>query len=328
MGEHRAILFLDAATGREVGRTSCRNYVSGFAEFAGSQHFICADNLDEHFRLVKVGTGKELRRFPRNLDYSSDRNAVSADGRHFATTGKTGAVGVPLAVYEVATGRKLFTATLPDEGWQLAFAPDGRSVVSAGETSVCRFAVPGGGKLGQWRTPVPALTHCLAVGNSAAYLVDTSDDSGVLVAHDAATGRPASIPLDSPLSVPGQPGASALYFGPASNSYGAWDVRTGRPRHDPAGAKSPLTGVALLADGRAVTAEQYLVRVCSAAGRQESPHATDLRSLISSLSADGRLWIYLRRSRQRDGLGSARRSYRPAADAGGANVFASSLQPW
>ncbi len=274
-------IFLDTRTGLERGRTPAWDSLElVFAAFAGPRYFVWSDNNEELTRVYDLAAGAEAYTLPRPGRGGPGSHAVSPDGRFLAAF-EQGEMsdGTTLAVYEVPTGRLVSRTPAPDHsGWgRIAFAPGGASLVAEEDRQFARYAVPGGELLGHLDKPSPAdetgrAGWDLAVGDDAVYLLRPGV-GGALEAFDVVTELRAAFPLPSPMGVSGQPGAGDRYAAATGARFGVWDLRTGRPRHQPAAIHAPVVGVALLADGRAVTLESDAFRAHDRDG-----HQLDLRA--------------------------------------------------
>src|SRR5690606_27263725 len=139
-----------------------------------------------------------------------------------------------------ATGREVFKVVVPTNVWTLEFTPDGGSVVCDGPV-LYRYELPAGRLIGNWRRPEGADLAWLACGNDGIYLLKTDD--GHLTVHDVIAGKPATFPLRLPVCIAGRHAPGELFVSYRRTRLVVWDLRTGRPRHLPAGHACTITGV-------------------------------------------------------------------------------------
>lgn len=321
----RPVVFFETASGQEVGRiTPATTKLSlRFGAFAGPDLFVFRYLQDKGFRVWNVRAGTEVRTIPaREHFWGAKFAAVSPDGSDLAVIcqgtlvgqglinfGPSGERDPPLVVYRISTGEEVWQATVPGFGHeQVAFAPDGKSLVVDGLYAVRRYDAATGRRLGTWPVPWGLKRDVVAAGNESVYLFKAYEATNVLSGFDLAANRPIEYPLGEPVGLPQQPGAGGLYVAGAGGRVGVWDLATGRPRHNVDGPRSAVLQAALLGDGRAMTVEIDCLRTWPGDDRpsrlrrfpkHDFPHAV-------AVSADGsalvRHWSDLNPSGYRAGL--------------------------
>jgi WD40 repeat protein len=254
-----------------------------------------------HLRFWDAATGKELT-------WGGTPNpsalALAPGGRTLACNeGLSDPGDRTLALWNRATGRRLHrlhpapgrlrgSARHASAITALAFAPDGKTLVSATLGRTVRFWNVATGQLVRRLGNLPP-ADALALSPDGKTLA-LGNDHGYLGLFHAATGKPVRPPA-------GHRGAiSALAFSPdgatlASGSWddtvGLWDVAKARLRHRLPGFGGGVLSVAFSPDGRAVAAGTYdlRLRVWDAAGGKElcRPGRMERRGHLLAFSASG-----------------------------------------
>jgi WD40 repeat protein len=281
------IVVIDSATGRETRRFPGHKEMTDFLAFSGND-LLVTGGRDAQYRVWDLKTGKQVRQFPRIGHYYPKAEGVSPDGRYFACAEHGEATDEPLHVYELETGREVFTTKVPTHGASLLFAPNSRSLVSFSSTTIRRFELPTGRATGNWASPEPIGVY--ACSNEGVYRLKFTD--GIAILDDVATGRPAeSVRL--PVCMENRAAPSDFYVVGDNTQLAVWDLATGKPRHPTAPRHGTFSGVAFSADGQIVTADSQSVHFWKPEGREVrvQPCRTYYSTYASSLAPDGRSFV-------------------------------------
>jgi WD40 repeat protein/serine/threonine protein kinase len=134
----------------------------------------------------------------------------------------------------------------------VAFSPDGRWVLTAGEDQVARvWDVATGEPVGQAMGHQDTLLRATFSPDGRRVL--TASDDGTARVWDAATGQPVTAPLrhDKPLRAASfSPDGRRVVTGDKGGTVRVWDAATGRPVMDPLEHPGPITCLSFSRDGR------------------------------------------------------------------------------
>ncbi len=284
--EKGPIVLFDTSTGRESVRLAGHVGGSEWVAYAGDGILVTAGK-DHLFRVWDLRTNAEVRQFPRPGPYYSKPEAVSPDGRLLACVDNDVGKSHPLHVYEIATGCELVKVALEDLGWEIAFAPDSRSLALRW-SEVRWYDLPSGREKARWHLPDDRHGSVLVCSNDGPYLVSGIDTK--LTVYDVAAGKTVDRLPGLPVSVAGRsPSTSTLFAADNGQRIEAWDLRTGRPRHplNP-GHTQPITTVAFGRDGGVFTADNLSARWWDAAGHETRTWRMPEWTQSGAISPDGR----------------------------------------
>ena len=147
----------EAATGKEVRQFTGRGR---FVAFSPDGKSLAVESWKDVV-LWDVATGKELRRITLGEKEGRAWSASFApDGKTMATQTDSGT----LSVWDVATGKKLRELT-QDAGYDgvVAFAPDGKSLISVGDADLYFWDPATGRETAHWNCGAYGMVHRLAV---------------------------------------------------------------------------------------------------------------------------------------------------------------------
>jgi WD40 repeat protein len=249
-----AVLLVDVTTGKEVRRlvTPGDSWARALA-FSADGKRLAAAGADKVLRLYDVATGKELRQF-RGHTAEVNSVALSADGKTLASGGTSGDATARL--WDADTGNPLRPLHSPNRGGlvsAVAFTPDGKSLLVAGDGEPTLFAVATGKEIRQYkghRNAVPAA----AFSPDGKYLATAGGDSRIRV-FDAATGEQLHAlnwAQDSALCLAISEDSSTLAVGGRGNTARLWDLKTGKERDAGRGHWGGIGFLAFTPDGRSV----------------------------------------------------------------------------
>jgi RNA polymerase sigma factor (sigma-70 family) len=150
-GDWQAIHLVDWATGKEVRRLKGHpRQTWAVVYFPDGKTLASIAHLDRTIRLWEVGTGKELRGIRTEHQNGPNSLAVSPDGRWLATGGE---FDQRICLWDAASGKlvRQWTAHEHRQGrergvWSVRFAPDGKTLVSAGADGTIRLWDPATGR--------------------------------------------------------------------------------------------------------------------------------------------------------------------------------------
>jgi RNA polymerase sigma factor (sigma-70 family) len=308
-GDEVTVEVWDLQEGKQVRSWNAHKGHVWTIELSGDGKTLATGGMDKTIRLWDVATGKLVREIDGSPNVIS-KVAVSRDGTLVASLGSTeikhGAfTSFPwvncIRIWDAATGKELRQLHMDAKGGQpsppafsmVAFAPDGKTLLTAGNDGACRVWDAASGKE---RRQIPLGTPGLTT------LAFTADSKTVAVASnsirliDLATGKD-KLPALGP-----QHAVGALAVAPDGRTAATinegyvqlWDATTGRPR-DRIGAEGH--GVAVLcpsADGRTLitTGEDKTLRVWDLPSGKERrrfdvPNISTTGSALLSVTPDG-----------------------------------------
>jgi RNA polymerase sigma factor (sigma-70 family) len=222
---------------------------------------------DKAIRWWDVATGQQQREM-RGHPNAVGKLTLSTDGRLLATLGETGEPYYPwdnvIRIWDVAAGKERCQLAMPvmkrfrDYGLgfnNLAFAQDGKTLVTTGQDDILRFWGPHTGKelrrisignrttLGNRAAAALAFTpdgKTLAVGTNAIWLLDVESGRDIRTFGSHRDGIYATATGD---------GTTAFTAGDEGIVV-IWDLATGRERGRLAGHDERITSIAILDSGR------------------------------------------------------------------------------
>jgi WD40 repeat protein/serine/threonine protein kinase len=273
------------------------------AEFSHDGRYVASASHDGPARVWNVATGAPVTRRLRHVLGGMKHVAFSPNDDLLVTSGQHGEV----VVWEVTSGKSLARWRHGRFASYAAFSPDGRRVVTCGDTAE-------GGEARVWDVatgkPVgPALKHPWDVVHASfsldgrrlvtacAKFAPPGTHEGEARVWDAATGTPITPAFARKGGVPGawfSPDGRRVLTAASIGNARVWDAATGELVHVLHGS-APAGVAAFSADGsRIVTAGQYgRARVYDAAkGVPTSPEIQHTSGVLSvALSPDGRLFL-------------------------------------
>jgi len=314
---HKTVEIWDLAEGRRLRSWKADEGYTWAYKFSADGKTLVTGGQDKIIRLWEVATGR-LRREITGHPNMVGKLALSPDGAMLATLGETqGEWYYPwdnfIRIWDVASGKETRRLTMPihkrfgDQSLgfnTLAFAPDGQTLVTAGQDDILRFWNPGTGTelrsislgsrtyVGTRATAALAFApdgKTLAVGTNAIRLLDTASGRDVCTFGGHRAGVHATATTD---------GTTAFTAGREGNVV-IWDVATGKERARLDGRDQTITAMATLGSGRRLltsgldTALFMVIRLWDLTTNQELRHINTVRwepqaALPLALSPDER----------------------------------------
>lgn len=234
-----------------------RTFSSGKPEQSATALVIAPDNQtllaaerDGTVRVWDLTTGKE-RSVRSDHRAGAARVALCADGKHFATLGKTGGA----SVWEIATGKEI--ARLAGQRKDLScllFAPDGKSLATAGrKPAISLWDARTAQELRRFEAPV-GLFHILAFSPNGRYLAAKGGDRELRL-WGVASGkelRAIDLPLAGVGTLAFSPDGKVLVAGQGQSLH-LWDLARNRALHEFPGHAGGIDDVRFSADGKRLT---------------------------------------------------------------------------
>jgi RNA polymerase sigma factor (sigma-70 family) len=305
---------VDATTGQKLH--SFKSHGWPYCQvFTADSKTLITGGRDGVIRLRDVASGALQREITGHPNVVSIM-ALSGDGRLLATVGATeqkhgDAATYPwdhfIRIWDLAAGKELRQLAMPkkEAPWggfygitSLAFAPDGKTLVSAGNENLLRFWDPSTGQ--ELRPPVNfcgASQLTFAPDGKTLAVVGGSSSIQLL---DVASGKPA-------LAKVGHARIHALALTPdgrtvatagSDNDIRIWDAATGREREPLRGHEQSIVGLRLAADGRTLlsTSGDKTLRLWDLQTGKEirklsSPQLTTWYGTLLTMSGDGKRFV-------------------------------------
>jgi WD40 repeat protein len=181
-------------------------------------------------QLWDVGTGKELRQFKIDLNFTVAHAALSPDGKTLAATSG----GSTVYLWETATGlERGRLAGRRGLNAHLAFAPDGKAVAAAGyDGTVQMWELPSGRRLGLCEGPAGRFSGMAFVGNRR--VLAWGIDGQTLSLWEAPSGKRVTPPVAHQTAVTSLrfvAGGKELISAGLDGRVFRWDVATGKAVH-------------------------------------------------------------------------------------------------
>jgi WD40 repeat protein len=260
-----AVIVYDLASSKELFRSLELSFARpGLALSRDGRYFLTSHQNDWLVRLGDLQSGKEVRQF-RGHTGGVFGVALSADGTRAASAGDDGTV----RVWDVPSGKELRQFRAAGRARCVAFAPDGRHVLSghhwAGSNNLVRLWDAEGGKevrhFAGHKSDVTAVAF-LPDGRS----VLSASLDGTLRLWDAQTGKELRRMehkggvYDAKVSPDGR---RALSAGFGDRTVRLWDLSDGGELHAFVGHRGAVLGVAFSPDGRQALScdSQYTVHL-------------------------------------------------------------------
>ncbi len=240
----------DAVTGKAMGPPLPHQEEVRHAEFSPDGQWVVTASLDRSARICDAASGKE--RFQLIHDSPVWSACYSPSGEFIGT----GCMNGTVTVWDAATGQAV--ARLPKHNNRIvsfiAFSPDNRLVLSAGEDGNAHVSDRVSGE----RT-IPVLKHGAAVLHAAfssdgLWIVTASQDGSAQV-WETSTGRPVSPPLSHRGTVYRagfSPDGRWVVTGSADATARVWDAQSGQAVSPPLIHRSVVLGAAFSPDGRRI----------------------------------------------------------------------------
>jgi RNA polymerase sigma factor (sigma-70 family) len=252
---------LDVATGKELHRL--------VENVAGTHNFIFSSDGktvvgvkadDGPIRFWDTQTGKEIRRLDRPTEPLGVL-ALSPDGKTLAAVAMTKFEGKNFTgyrasdrvlVWDVAGGKVLHRLPGHKNGvYRVAFAPDGKTLLTADWEQVRAWGVASGKELPGRAVPVGGVGALAFSPDGRALLTGGADNTVRL--WDLATGRQKLLvdrPCGSVLAVAVSPDGRAFATGGQDKVIRLWDAATGRERRRLRGHTGAIFSLAFFPDGK------------------------------------------------------------------------------
>ena len=257
----------DLATGLELEPP----YLSGKASRARQQTFYSGDRRTAFVRsgldnpsleVWDVATGRMRKSFPRHPSGAGEKLVASMDGRLIlALPWNRPHAPRSLTVWDTLTGRKVATLAghalaVPDA----AFAPDGRSVLTASEDKTLKLWDAATGRLLRTFRGHGGWVACVAFSPDGKHALSGSWDHSLKL-WDVATGtvlRTLEGHGDGVDAVAFSPDGSMALSGSSDHTLKLWDLATGRELRTLASPSGPVEHLAL-SGGRLIASQGNLV---------------------------------------------------------------------
>jgi WD40 repeat protein len=282
VGDAKVIHFFDPSSGKETRALDAHLSTLSIA-YSADGKLLGSGGIDGHdkhsLRLWDVAAGKELRRCELPKDEPPISAAFSPDGKALAAVIEED----DLRVFDTSTGKPLHR--LPHY-WasRVAFAPDGKALVSARGPVLRLWDSPGGKELFQTFEGHQSAVSAVALSPDGKTVATAGD--GVRL-WGAATGKPAGRveAKGHVAAVAFAPDGKTLAYGGADRVVHLWDVAAGKAAGELKGHKHPLCGLAFAPDGKTLASgdAQSTVRLWDVAAAKER-RAIDVQSGTESLS--------------------------------------------
>ncbi len=276
---HKTVEIWDLAEGRRLRSWKADEGYTWAYEFSADGKTLVTGGQDKIIRLWEVATGRLRREFTGHPNMLG-KLALSPDGAMLATLGDTqGEWYYPwdnfIRIWDVSSGKEMRRLTMPihkrfgDQSLgfnSLAFAPDGQTLVTAGQDDILRFWNPGTGT--ERRLAFAPDGKTLAVGTSAIRLLDTASGRDVCTFGSHRAGIHATATTD---------GQTVFTAGREGNVV-IWDLATGKERARLDGRDQTITAISTLGSGRQLltsgldTALFMVVRLWDLMTNQELRH--------------------------------------------------------
>ncbi len=240
----------NSATGEMIGKPLPQNGQVMTVAFSPEGDLVLTGGNDGTARLWNTKTGL-LAQDHWKCGYIVAASAFSPDGRMVAVGGR----GARLELRERSSGKIINTCQAYDPSgmwvWCVAFSPDGRSLLTAGETSGRLWSIPELKPIGK------PMLH----GSEARLAILSPDGRYVLTgSHDktarlwsATDGTPLCLPLEhkgTVLTAAFGPDSAVVATGAADYTLRLWEVPSGRPLVPPALLGGWVRSVAFSSDGK------------------------------------------------------------------------------
>lgn len=293
---HKTVEIWDLAEGRRLRSWKADEGYTWAYEFSADGKTLVTGGQDKIIRVWEVATGRLRREFTGHPNMVG-KLALSPDGAMLATLGETqGEWYYPwdnfIRIWDLATGKETCRLTMPIHkrfgdrslGFNtLAFDPDGKTLVTAGQDDMLRFWNPRTGTerrsislgsrtyMGNAATAALAFAidgKTLAVGTNAIRLIDTASGREVSTFGGHRAGIYATATTD---------GQTVFTAGREGNVV-IWDLATGKERARLDGGDQTITAIATLASGRRLltsgldTALFMVIRLWDLTTNQELRH--------------------------------------------------------
>jgi RNA polymerase sigma factor (sigma-70 family) len=290
---HKTVEIWDLVEGRRLRSWKADEGCTWAYEFSGDGKTVVTGGDDKVIRFWEVATGRLEREISGHPNMVG-KLALSPDGAMLATLGETqGEWYYPwdnfIRIWDVASGKETRRLTMPIQkrfgdrtlGFNtLAFAPDGKTLVTAGQDDMLRFWDPENGTerrsislgsrtyMGNAATAALAFApdgKTLAVGTNAIRLFDTAGGKEVSTFGGHRAGIHATVTTDG----------QTVFTAGREGHVIIWDLATGKERARLDGRDQTITAIATLGGGRRLltcgldTAKFMVIRLWDLTTNQE-----------------------------------------------------------